>query len=134
MYRQYAGLVEFPIISLSEERHLIAMAKKGHKKATEELILRHISFISFRINKKVFSDYRERFGNDILSEAVFILYDKIGTYNLNYKDKQGNFKPVRFTSYIWKSVDGFILDFLKEVSIREKKQITINSENFLRFC
>jgi len=105
MYRQYAGLVEFPIISLSQERHLIALAKKGHKKATDELILRHISFISFRINKKVFSDYRERFGNDILSEAVFILYDKIGTYNLNYKDKQGNFKPVRFTSYIWKRVD-----------------------------
>jgi DNA-directed RNA polymerase specialized sigma subunit len=130
MYRQYAGLVEFPIISLSQERHLIALAKKGHKKATDELILRHISFISFRINKKVFSDYRERFGNDILSEAVFILYDKIGTYNLNYKDKQGNFKPVRFTSYIWKRVDGFILDFLKEVSIREKKQIAMNSENF----
>jgi DNA-directed RNA polymerase specialized sigma subunit len=130
MYRQYAGLVEFPIISLSQERHLIALAKKGHKKATDELILRHISFISFRINKKVFSDYRERFGNDILSEAVFILYDKIGTYNLNYKDKQGNFKQVRFTSYIWKRVDGFILDFLKEVSIREKKQIAMNSENF----
>jgi len=130
MYRQYAGLVEFPIISLSQERHLIALAKKGHKKATDELILRHISFISFRINKKVFSDYRERFGNDILSEAVFILYDKIGTYNLNYKDKQGNFKPVRFTSYIWKRVDGFILDFLKEVRTREKKQIAMNSENF----
>jgi DNA-directed RNA polymerase specialized sigma subunit len=130
MYRQYAGLVEFPIISLSQERHLIALAKKGHKKATDELILRHISFISFRINKKVFSDYRERFGNDILSEAVFILYDKIGTYNLNYKDKQGKFKPVRFTSYIWKRMDGFILDFLKEVSIREKKQIAMNSENF----
>jgi DNA-directed RNA polymerase specialized sigma subunit len=110
---------EFPGISLLEERHLIARAQRGHKKETDELVLRHIGFIAFRISRKVFTDYRERFGNDILSEAVFILYDKIGTYNLNYKDKHGNLKPVRFASYIWKRVDGFILDFLKEVRIRE---------------
>jgi DNA-directed RNA polymerase specialized sigma subunit len=130
MHKIHENLTEFPRISLSEERHLIARAQKGYRKETDEIILRHIGFIAFRISRKVFPDYRERFGNDILSEAVFILYDKIGTYNLNYKDKQGNFKPVRFTSYIWKRIDGFIFDFLKEVSIREKKQIAMNSENF----
>ena len=130
MYEQYINLPEFPGISLPEERYLIARAQKGYKKETDELILRHIGFIAFRIRKKVFYDYRERFGNDILSEAVFILYDKIGSYNLNYKDKHGDFKPVRFSSYIWKRIDGFILDFLQEIRIREEKHIRMNPENF----
>ena len=75
MHKIHENLTEFPCISLSEERHLIARAQKGYRKETDELILRHIGFIAFRISRKVFPDYRERFGNDILSEAVFILYD-----------------------------------------------------------
>ncbi|HNS79293.1 MAG TPA: hypothetical protein PKM17_11655 [Syntrophorhabdus sp.] len=116
MYKPlYQNLPEFPGISLSEERYLIARVQRGHKKETDELVLRHIGFIAFRINRKVFPHYRERFWQDIFSEAIFILYDKIVTYNLNYKDRHGNSKPVRFSSYIWKKIDGFILDFLKEV-------------------
>ena len=113
---------KFPKISLCEERRLIAKAKRGFKKETEELVLRHIGFIVFRIYKKTFPRYIERFGQDILSEATFLLYDKIKTYNLRYKDSEGNLKPVRFSSYIWKRVDGFILDFLKAELEKERRQ------------
>ncbi|MEI7998642.1 MAG: hypothetical protein WCH62_03965 [Candidatus Omnitrophota bacterium] len=88
----------------------------------EELVLRHMGFVIFRIYKKVFPTYIDRFGEDILTEATLILYDKIKTYNLRYRDKAGNFKPVRFSSYVWKRIDGFILDFLKKELERERRQ------------
>lgn len=105
---------QYPKISLQEERRLIAKAKKGSHKEAEELVLRHIGFVIFRINKRVFPSYRRRFGDELFAEAVLVLYEKIKTYNLRYRDRNGNFKPVRFASYIWKRIDGFILDFLKK--------------------
>ncbi|MBF0571145.1 MAG: hypothetical protein HQL12_04670 [Candidatus Omnitrophica bacterium] len=116
------SLPKYPRISLLEERRLIAKAKKGSKKEIEELILRHTKFVIFRIYKKTFPLYVERFGEEILSDATFILYEKIKTYNLRYRDKEGNFKPVRFASYIWKRIDGFILDSLKAELKRESQQ------------
>jgi len=115
-------LYKYPKLSLLEERRLMAKAKKGSKKEIEELVLRHIGFVIFRIHKKTFPVYVERFGEEILSEATFILYDKIKTYDLRYRDKGGNFKPVRFSSYIWKRIDGFILDSLKKELERERRQ------------
>jgi len=99
---------------LSEERRLIALAQKGSKKSSEEIVLRHIGFLIFRLHKKAFPSFLKRFGEDLVSEATFILYQKIKTYDLDYCDKQGNPKPVKFVSYIWKRVDGFILDSLKK--------------------
>ena len=115
-------LPKYPRITLIEERRLIAKAKKGSKKEIEELVLRHTKFVIFRIYKKTFPVYVERFGEEILSDATFILYAKIKTYNLRYRDKEGNFKPVRFASYIWKRIDGFILDSLKAELKRESQQ------------
>ncbi len=123
-------LPKFSRLSLYEERRLIAKAKKGSKKEAEELVLRHVGFIIFRIYKKAFPSYIERFGEDILSQGVFILYDKIKTYNLRYRDKEGNFKPVRFSSYIWKRIDGFILDSLKKEISRENRQISPDWERY----
>ena len=57
-----------------------------------------------------------------MSEAVFILYEKIRTYNLTYCDRHGNPKPVKFASYVWKRVDGFILDSLKKEIRRAQKE------------
>jgi hypothetical protein len=76
--------------------------------------LRHIGFVIFRINKRVFPSHRRRFGEELFSEAILVLYAKIKTYNFRYRDQNGNLKPVRFASYIWKRIDGFILDFLKK--------------------
>jgi hypothetical protein len=124
----YRSLPKRSPLSLTEERRLIAMAKRGCKAETEELILRHVGFIIFRIHKRAFPSYVARFGEEILAQAVFILYDKIKTYNLRYKDKNGNFKPVRFSSYIWKRIDGFILDSLKEELERERRHASLNGE------
>lgn len=113
----------YPPLSLPEERRLIAKAKKGFTKETEELILRHVGFIIFRIHKKTFPVYISRFGEDIFSQAVFILYDKIKSYDLRYKDRQGIRRPVRFSSYIWKRIDGFILAFLRKEINRAQRHI-----------
>jgi DNA-directed RNA polymerase specialized sigma subunit len=74
----------------------------------------------------VFPAYIDRFGEDILSEAVFILYDKIKSYDLHYRDKHGDLKPVKFSSYIWKRIDGFILDSLKKELKRERRQVNLD--------
>lgn len=125
MWKTYfRSLPRYSKISLVEERRLIAKAKRGCQAETEELVLRHVGFVIFRIHKKVFPSYIVRFGEDILAQAVFILYDKIKTYNLRYRNKRGEFKPVRFSSYVWKRIDGFILDFLKAELERESKQIS----------
>jgi len=105
---------QYPKLSLSEERHLISKAQKGSKKSKDEIILRYIGFLIFRIHKIVFPALIRRFGEDLLEEAILITYKKIKTYNLNYCDKKGNPNPVKFVSYIWKRIDGFIIDFLKK--------------------
>ena len=87
-------------IPLSEERRLIALAKRGSKKSAEEIVLRHIGFVIFRLQKRIFPEYLKRFGEELLSESILILYQKIKTYDLDYCDKQGNPKPVKFVSYI----------------------------------
>jgi len=50
----YRSLPKHPVLSLKEERQLIAQAKMGYKAATEELVLRYVGFIIFRL-QKVFS-------------------------------------------------------------------------------
>lgn len=114
MWKIYRGVSRrYPRLSFQEERSLIAKAKKGSKEKTDEIVLRHIEFVISRISKKIVPDYRKRFGEDVLSEALFVLGGKIKSYNLRYKDKNGNPKPVRFASYVWKRIDGFIVDYLK---------------------
>jgi len=79
----------YPKISLSEERLLIQKAQKGSKKSKDELVLRHISFLIFRIHKKVFPHLIQRFGDDLLEEAILVVYEKIESYNLDYRNKKG---------------------------------------------
>lgn len=121
----YRSLPKYSALSLAEERCLLSQAQQGYKTATDELILRHIGFINFRLHRRVFPAYIDRFGEDILSEAVFILYKKIKSYDLCYRDKHGDLKPVKFSSYIWKRIDGFILDSLKKELKRERCQASL---------
>jgi DNA-directed RNA polymerase specialized sigma subunit len=115
MWKTYRHIIRrYPRISLSEERRLIQKAQKGSKESKDELVLRHISFIIFRIYKIAFPDLIRRFGEDLLGEAILITYNKIDSYNLDYRDSKGNPKPVKFVSYIWKRIDGFIIDSLRE--------------------
>ena len=121
MFETYRHLKhKYPKISLYQERRLIKQAQGRSKAKKNELVERHIWFIIFRINKVAFSPYPTRFGEDILSQAIFILYDKIKTYDLRYKDKYGNPKRVRFSSYIWKRIDGFIIDYISDECGKKK--------------
>jgi DNA-directed RNA polymerase specialized sigma subunit len=115
MWRTYSKVVrKYPKITLSEERRLILEAQKGPKESKDELVFRHVSFLIFRIHKVAFPSLIQRFGEDLLEEAILIVYKKIESYDLNYCDEKGNPNPVKFTSYIWKRIDGFIIDSLKK--------------------
>jgi len=115
MWESYSHIKRrYPKITLSEERRLILKAQKGSKESKDELVLRHVSFLIFRIHKVAFPDLVRRFGEDLLGEAILITYKKIDSYNLDYRDNQGNPNPVKFVSYIWKRIDGFIIDSLKK--------------------
>ena len=123
MWEVYSSTIQkYSRIPLAEERRLIAQAKKGSKRSAEEIILRHIGFVIFRIHKRAFPEFLNRFGEDLLSNAIPVLHQKIKTYNLNYRDKHGRRKPVKFASYIWKRIDGLILDSLKK-ELREEGRL-----------
>ena len=115
MWRNYSSIVRYyQKLTLSEERHLILKAQKGSKKSKDELVLRHVGFVIFRIHKVAFPALVRSFGEDLLAEAILIVYKKIESYDLDYCDKKGNPNPVKFSSYIWKRIDGFIIDSLKK--------------------
>lgn len=133
MWETYRSIIpKYPRISLQEERRLIRRAKKGSSEAADELVLRHIGFVIFRIHKRAFPAYIKRFGEDLASQAMPVLYAKIQTYNLRYRDRDGRFKPVRFSSYVWKRIDGLILDSLKRERRQEKFFRGPDWERFLR--
>ena len=115
MWESYSAIIrQYKKLPLSEERSLISKAQKGSKKSKDELVLRHVGFLIFRIHKVVFPSLVVRFGEYLLAEAILIAYKKIESYDLNYRNKQGSLNPVKFSSYIWKRIDGFIIDSLKE--------------------
>lgn len=121
MWETYREIIRrYQKIQISEERRLIAQAQKGSVESTKEIVLRHVGFLIFRIHKRAFPELIKRYGEDLLADSILILYKKVETYNLKYRDKQGDLKPVKFISYIWKRVDGFIIDSLKKEIEKEK--------------
>ena len=135
MQETYHSIVRrYPRIPLFEERRLIWEAQKGSKRSKDEVVLRHIGFLIFRIHKKVFPYLIQRFGEDLLEEAILITYKKIESYNLNYRDKQSNPTPVKFVSYIWKRIDGFIIDSLKKELNESNFYNTYNEYSLNRFA
>lgn len=73
MWNAYSSVTrKYSKLTLQDERRLIRQAKK-HKDKADELVLRHVSFVIFRICKKTFPKYIERFGEDILSQAIFVI-------------------------------------------------------------
>lgn len=134
MWETYHSIVRrYPKIPLPEERRLISEAQKGSKKSKDELVFRHVGFLIFRIHRIVFPNLIQRFGEDLLEEAILIAYNKIESYDLDYRDKQGNPNPVKFISYIWKRIDGFIIDSLKKELNESNFYNTYNEYNVSRF-
>jgi len=127
MWMQYAKIsARFPKLSLAEERCLIARAKKGSTQSAEEVVLRHIGFVVFRLHRRGFPSFIRKYGEDVVAASVPLLYEKMKTYNLRYRDSRGDFKPVRFRTYIWKRIDGFIVDSLKLEMRREKLEVELH--------
>jgi DNA-directed RNA polymerase specialized sigma subunit len=134
MWETYHSIVRrYPTIPLPEERRLISEAQKGSKKSKDELVFRHVGFLIFRIHRIVFPNLIQRFGEDLLEEAILIVYNKIESYDLDYRNKQGNPNPVKFVSYIWKRIDGFIIDSLKKELNESNFYNTYNEYNVSRF-
>ncbi len=134
MWEAYQQVVhQYPRLPLSEERRLIAKAQKGCVESEKEIVLRHIGFVIFRLRRRIFPEHLKRFGEDLLTETILVLYQKVDTYNLRYHDKHGNPKPVKFKSYIWKRIDGFIIDSIKKEIQNEKlvskRDLVFLSEN-----
>ena len=114
MWGAYNEIVHrFPRLPLDQERKLIARAKRGSRKCRDEIVLRHVGFVIFRLHRKVFPQHLRRHGPDLLSAAIPVLYQKITSYNLDYRDPGGKPRAVKFSSYIWKRIDGFIIDSIK---------------------
>ena len=109
-YREIAR--RYDRLPLRQERRLIAKAQRGSTKSAEEIVMRHVGFVMYRLREIVYPSVLWRLGDDLLADAVLMLYGKVKTYNLRYRDRRGRPKPVRFVSYIWKRVDGFIIDAL----------------------
>ena len=131
MWKTYRCIASrYPRLSLEEERLLIKKAQNGSKESNDELILHHIGFLIFRIRRVLFPDTVRRYGEDILGEVILLAYEKINTYNLKYCDKDGNPHPVKFISYIWKRIDGFIIDSInKEFGLNKLyKEYALNEE------
>ena len=118
-YREIAR--RYDRLSLRQERRLIAKAQRGSRKSAEEIVMRHVGFVMYRLREIVYPSVLWRLGDDLLADTVLMLYDKVKTYDLRYRDRHGRRKPVRFVSYIWKRVDGFIIDELN----RERRYVAV---------
>jgi hypothetical protein len=94
---------------LRQERRLIAMVQRGSTKSADEIVMRHVGFVMYLLREIVYPSVLWRLGDDILADAMLMHYGKVKTYNLRYRDRRRRRKPVRFVSYIWKRVDGFIM-------------------------
>lgn len=114
MLKLYRDIIkQYPSVPPEQERRLIEEAQSGSKKSKDEIVYRHLKFLTGRIRRKVFPSLLKKFEDDLLAEVILILYSKVDSYDLGYCDQHGQPKPVKFTSYVWKRVDGFIIDFLK---------------------
>jgi len=119
----HAVAKENPRLSFRQERRLIAKAQRGSADCVNRLVLSHVGFVMFRLRTIVYPHVLWRLGDDLLADDVMMLYDKVGTYDLGHRDRQGRRKPVRFASYIWKRVDGFIIDALN----REHRYVAVEN-------
>ena len=83
MWQAYSGIIRnYPRLSLSGERRLISKAQKGSKKSKDELVLRNVGFLIFRIHRIVFPALIQQFGEDLLEEAILITYQYFVSFSV----------------------------------------------------
>lgn len=74
-----------------------------------------MGFVMFRLKRKLLPSCLRSCGPDFLSASIPVLSGKVKTYDLACRDREGRPEPVKFSSYIWKCVDGFIIQSINEV-------------------
>ena len=85
MWGAYGEIVrQYPRIPVEQERKLIALAKRGSRKSRDEIVLRHVGFVIFRLQRKVFPQHLRRHGPDLLSAAIPVLYQKLKSYTKRF--------------------------------------------------
>jgi hypothetical protein len=117
-------------LSLDQERDLIARAQNGSSDAKQELLLCQIGFFLYRINTVLYPVLVKQYGEDILQECLLLASEKIYTYNLRYKNKDGKPQQVYFRSYLWKAVTGIIIRTTKrrrEISFTDLSVYNVSS-------
>lgn len=89
-----------------------------------EIVLHHIPLVAGRVRRKVFPNLLRRYGDDLIAASVPLLCEKVATYDLRYRDKNGDRKRVPFAAYVWKRIDGFIIDFVRRERDRERREMS----------
>ncbi len=109
-------------LTLAQERRLIRKAQSGSRKCRNEIVLRHVPFVARRVRKKVFPSLLRRYADELIAASVPELCRKVSTYDLHYRDESGRPWPVPFAAYIWKRIDGFIVDYVKREGARDRRE------------
>lgn len=117
-------------LPIGEERRLIRLAKKGDIPARKTLLLHLMGFFIYRIETTLFPLVRREYGEDILQECFIFAAAKIKSYRPRYKDKNGVFKKIKFSTYLWKGVTGLMFTHIKKNSMG-KTVIPISTNFFL---
>jgi hypothetical protein len=124
MFKQYRQIIkQYPKLPLHHERKLIRLAKKGNSPALQTLLLHQVGYFVFRIRTALYPSVVREFGEDILQECLLWTPQKIRSYNLRYRNREGIFQPVLLRSYIWKGITGVIFQYVRN----NNREIAIGS-------
>jgi hypothetical protein len=127
MFEQHLkGIKQYAKLPLKEERKLISFAKNGDSSARQKLLLHQTGFFLFRIHTTLYYSIIKRYGEDIFQDCMLFALEKIQSYRLRFKNKDGVFTPVHFSTYLWKGVTGVMMNAIK----REKIIYTSEIEDF----
>jgi len=109
-------------LDLKVERKLISLAKKDDRAAKEKLLFHLTGFFIFRIQKTLYPFLLRQYGEDILQDCLLLALNKFKSYKMGYINKKGQINPLHMSTYLWKSVTGLILTYVKE-----KREVSISS-------
>lgn len=115
-YYQIAN--KYKKLPLKYERKLIKSAKKGNSTSQEILFLHLTGFFVFRFSTSPYLPLIRNSFDDIIQDCLVFALKNIKTYKMRYKNEEGIFQPVHFSTYMWKGITGIIIS-----SLNDRKEI-----------
>ncbi|OGS20737.1 MAG: hypothetical protein A2252_02150 [Elusimicrobia bacterium RIFOXYA2_FULL_39_19] len=110
-YHQIAN--KYKKLPLKYERKLIRSAKKGNSASKEILLLHLTGFFVFRFYTSTYLPLIRNSFDDIIQDCLVLALKNIKTYKMRYKNEEGIFQPVHFSTYMWKGVTGIMVSAIK---------------------